>query len=184
MYCVKCGKRTDSLDMLCDECKAKQSGANEENIASSAEVVEEKPENAQSEAEINAQRSKERKTGLVKAIILNVIAFVQIYTFVVSLILMMFAISLETDGSTGASIGCMIVSELLFYSIIGFVVYSVVEGIKFIKLFIRHCNEKKGKPIATFVLGITLLGFALFITIYSFLVGFIYLIAPFTFLVG
>jgi hypothetical protein len=40
-------------------------------MASSAEVVEEKPENAQSEAEINAQRSKERKTGLVKAIILT-----------------------------------------------------------------------------------------------------------------
>lgn len=184
MYCVKCGKKTDSDDMLCDECKANQSGANEENTASSAEVVEEKPENAQSEAEINAQRSKERKTGLVKAIILNAIAFCQVYAFLISLVFVAIAMMMETDGLVGVAIGFMIFGELLFLSVEAFTVYAVIEGIKLVKLFVRHCKEKKGKPIASFVLGISLLEFALAMALCSIVYGFIFAIAPFTFLVG
>jgi hypothetical protein len=88
------------------------------------------------------------------------------------------------EGLVGVAIGFMIFGELLFLSVEAFTVYAVIEGIKFVKLFVTHCKEKKGKPIASFVLGLSLLEFALAMAVCSILYGFIFAIAPFTFLVG
>lgn len=128
MYCNKCGKFTETEDILCADCKAKEQ---QQTVNA---VVSEPCSTTQPVAAILPRPSN----GFgVAAMVLGLVAFVM-------------AVLGYLIAEPGYEFDVLIV--LLFAH--PALIIALVNGIKAVVVFVKACKNKQAKPVAGFVMGI------------------------------
>ena len=132
MYCNKCGKFTETDDILCADCKAKE----QQQLVHPA--VAEYTTQASTTLQPTAEIKPAPSNGFGVA----------------SMVLGIVALFLSVVGYIGAGPGYEDAVLIVCLFALPALIIALVNGIKAIVVFIKACIKKQPKPIAGFVMGI------------------------------
>lgn len=126
MYCNKCGKFTETDDILCADCKAKE----QQQLVHPA--VAEYTTQASTTLQPTAEIKPAPSNGFgVAAMVLGLVAFV----------MAVFGYLIEEPS-------------YMFLFAQPALIIALVNGIKAVVVFVKACKNKQAKPVAGFVMGI------------------------------
>ncbi len=154
-YCTKCGKKIDSDESLCEDCRnaellfdtSKQAESNQNDNSGNTDNRFEN-ENVEKINFSTPDDKGSRMDGFNRALASAIVS--QAVFSIVELTNLIFVVRQVVANGVGNVIGFLL-SSLPFMVAL---VFSIRNGILSIKLFINNKNAGKVKPVSTLVLGI------------------------------
>ena len=133
MYCNKCGKFTETEDLVCADCKAEE----QQQLVHPAVAECVKVESASAKPATEIKQAKPSNGFGVASMVLGIVA----------LIMGLIADAVADPGYAGAVAIIYLLAQPA-------VIVALVNGIKAIVVFVKACKNNQAKPVAGFVMGI------------------------------